>query len=328
MPTPFHDANRRRLLSRGLAAGLLLATRAASSSSLDAPGWRSIDLDWFDVGRARDVPVRLYLPAAASGRRVPLVLFSHGMGGSRAGYSYLGQHWASNGFATLHVQHIGSDRSLWFDGSAISLVNRLQRAANEQEAVSRVFDLRFALDHLLGHPIGEVIDWNQIVIAGHSYGANTALLAVGARVDRAEQNLYLQDPRLKAAILISAPPFYGETSSQQILASVQVPTLHITSTGDVIRIPGYFSAAEDRIDVFEAVRSSRKWLAVFKGGTHSMFTDRSATGGALLNNQVKNATRELTTAFLHSLYRGEVLQLGEWSDRYAGILARLSESRE
>lgn len=328
MTTPFHDANRRRLLSRGLAAGFLLATRAASSSSLDAPGWRSIDLDWFDMGRARDVPVRLYLPTAASGRRVPLVLFSHGMGGSRAGYSYLGQHWASNGFATLHVQHIGSDRSLWFDGSAISLVNRLQRAANEQEAVSRVFDLRFALDHLLGHPIGEVIDWNQIVIAGHSYGANTALLAVGARVDRAEQNLYLQDPRLKAAILISAPPFYGETSSQQILASVQVPTLHITSTGDVIRIPGYFSAAEDRIDVFEAVRSSRKWLAVFKGGTHSMFTDRSATGGALLNNQVKNATRELTTAFLHSLYRGEVLQLGEWSDRYAGILARLSESRE
>ncbi len=318
---------RRRLLLQGLATGLLLIAKPSLSAGLGLRTWQSVDLDWFDTSRARQVPVRLYLPMDSASRKVPLVIFSHGMGGSRAGYRYLGQHWASNGFATLHVQHIGSDRSLWSDGSPLAVVNRLRRAAQEDEAVSRVLDLRFALDSLLGHVLGDVIDSEQIAIAGHSYGANTALLAVGARVDRDGRSLQFQDSRIKAAIMISAPPFYGERSAQQILASVHVPTLHITSTGDVIRIPGYFSAAEDRIGVFEAVRSSRKWLAVFKGGTHSMFTDRSGTGGPLLNTQVKEATRELTTAFLQSVYRGEVLQLGDWSERHAGILDRLTERR-
>ena len=32
--------------------------------------------------------------------------------------------------------------------------------------------------------------------------------------------------------------------------------------------------------VFDATGSSRKALAVFSGGSHSMFTDRSGTGGA------------------------------------------------
>ena len=36
----------------------------------------------------------------------------------------------------------------------------------------------------------------------------------------------------------------------------------ITATGDVIRIPGYFSGVEDRLSVFDAIGSARKSLAV------------------------------------------------------------------
>ena len=71
------------------------------------------DFDWFDTARNRAVPVRLYLPAqTAPAQTLPLVMFSHGMGGSRRGYSYLGAYWASHGFTSLHLQHVGSDRSL------------------------------------------------------------------------------------------------------------------------------------------------------------------------------------------------------------------------
>ncbi|MFM8510593.1 MAG: hypothetical protein ACKOCU_09800 [Betaproteobacteria bacterium] len=54
-----------------------------------------------------------------------------------------------------------------------------------------------------------------------------------------------------------------------------MPTLHITATDDIIRIPGYYSGMGDRLAVFEATGSARKWLAVFEGGSHSMFTDRA-----------------------------------------------------
>ena len=90
------------------------------------------------------------LPAgwASSQNPVPLVVFSHGIGGSRSGYSYLGRYWASQGFASLHLQHVGSDTSIWF-GNPFGLPGRLQDAAQEGEAIARVHDLHFALDRLL-----------------------------------------------------------------------------------------------------------------------------------------------------------------------------------
>jgi len=40
--------------------------------------------------------VRVYLPE--SNQPAPVVLFSHGLGGSRSGNEFLGQHWARRGY--------------------------------------------------------------------------------------------------------------------------------------------------------------------------------------------------------------------------------------
>jgi predicted dienelactone hydrolase len=280
------------------------------------------DYDWRDEARARPVPVRLYWPTeVAPGQAVPLVVFSHGIGGSRLGYSYLGRYFAEHGIASLHLQHVGSDRAVWF-GSPWELVSRLQSAAQETEAVARVGDLRYALDQVLAGEYGARIDRSRIVAAGHSYGANTALLAAGARVPRAGQVMDLRDARIRAAILMSAPPFYGEGDEERILRHVQVPTLHITATDDVIRIPGYYSPSSDRIAVFEATGSPRKALAVFRGGSHSIFTDRAGPGGNELNAQVKAATQELSLAFLDAVFQGQDAALAVWPTRHQAILAR------
>lgn len=280
------------------------------------------DLDWVDDARQRLVPVRLYLPqAATAAQRVPLVVFSHGIGGSRAGYTYLGRGWASQGYASLHVQHVGSDRQLW-RGSLWSVFDRLRGAASENEAIDRAHDLRFALDRLLHSDWAPRIDGERIVAAGHSYGANTTLLVAGAQVERAGRRLDFRDPRIKGAIVISAPPFYGERDPAAVLGGVSVPSLHVTSTEDVIRIPGFYSGSEDRVSVFEATGSRRKTLAVFTGGSHSMFTDRPGTGGAWLNPQVKAATRALSLAFLHDVFGGDSAPLNEWPSRYGSIVSR------
>ena len=162
------------------------------------------EFEGFDARRNRLVPVRLYLPnpgqgavpgigagaaaAAAAGVPLPLVVFSHGIGGSRRGYSYLGRHWASQGWASLHLQHVGSDRALWA-GNPLAVAGWLLAAAQQSEATARVADLSFALDQLLAGPLAGRIDAARIVAAGHSCGANTALRAVGARVERGGQLL-------------------------------------------------------------------------------------------------------------------------------------------
>ena len=318
---------KRRLLLAGLGLvsiavrareDLLPADGAASAVPL---GWRAEDWDWTDEARQRAVPVRIYWPRMADAT-VPLVVFSHGIGGSRRGYSYLGSHFATEGYACLHLQHVGSDRGLWTGGSPLALVGRLQGAAQEAEAIARVYDLRFALSQALGGEFGALLDGQRVVAAGHSYGANTTLLASGARVVRDGQTLDLREPRLRAAIVISAPPFYGESSLAPILGPVRLPSLHISATEDIIRIPGYYSGPEDRVAVFNAIGSPRKALAMFNGGSHSMFTDRAGTGGVLLNGQVKAATKELATAFLRQVLHGDEQALRDWPQRHAALLAK------
>jgi predicted dienelactone hydrolase len=298
----------------------ILFTTALLASGFARAEACALEFDWFDSARQRAVPVRLYWPDAA--KPVPLVVFSHGIGGSRRGYAYLGEYFAANGIASLHLQHVGSDRSIW-TVNLLQLVGRLQDAAQEHEALERVRDLSFALDQLLASAeYGKRIDRNHIAAAGHSYGANTAMLAAGASVQRDGRRLEMRDPRVKAALLLSAPPFYGEDDLKAILRSVTLPTLHVTATEDVIRIPGYYSPASDRIAVFDAVGSPLKALAVFEGGSHSIFTSRGGTGGAALNPQVKMATRELALAFLQRVFDGKDDALLRWPETYRSLLAR------
>jgi predicted dienelactone hydrolase len=303
-----------------LAAALLLAGFAHAE-----PATR--DFDWFDETRQRPVPVRLYWPDADD-KPVAVVVFSHGIGGSRRGYSYLGEYFASHGIASLHLQHVGSDRSLW-RGNPFALVGRLQEAAQEHEALARVKDLSFALDQLLANDeFGARIDRARIAAAGHSYGANTVMLAAGASLERDGRRVDLRDARIRAAVLISAPPFYGEADPGRILRTLTLPTLHVTATEDTIHIPGFYSPVGDRLAVFEAVGSPLKALAVFQGGSHSIFTSRGGTGGDELNPKVKAATRELALAFLRQVFDGAGEALERWPQAWQPILARwVSPSR-
>jgi dienelactone hydrolase len=308
--------------------GATLVSPAPEALDVDASLFIAQSFDWFDSKRQRRVPAKLYLPAAeAAAGSLPLVVFSHGIGGSRDGYSYLGRYFAAHGYGSLHVQHVGSDRQLWF-GNPFTLSARLRDAAQDSEALNRVQDLRYSLDKILAAQEGALFDTRRIVAAGHSYGANTTMLIAGAQVEQQGEKVSLRDPRISAAILISAPPFYGMGDPNKILSRVDVPTLHITATEDVIQIPGYVSGLQDRMDIFKAMGSERavpKVLAVFKGGSHSIFTDRAGTGGLNLNPRVKIATRQLALAFLNGIPTSNYRAMDEWPLSNAELVAEFEK---
>ena len=303
-----------------LAAAAQAALQAKAEPSVEP---KVTDFDWVDGARKREVPVRLYWPTQlAPDVQVPLVVFSHGIGSSRTGYSYLGRHFAAHGIASLHLQHVGSDTRVWL-GNPFLVLKRLWDAASEQEAVNRVRDMSFALDELLERSeYGPRIDRKRIAAAGHSYGANTVMLAAGATLQRHGISVQYREPRIRAALLLSAPPFYGEPELKKILGAITLPSLHITATEDVIRVPGYYSPAADRLAVFDAAGSKVKALVVFEGGSHNIFTDRPATGGLTLNPRVKSATQDLTLAFLRSVFDASDEGMQQWPGKHGALISR------
>ena len=255
------------------------------------------DRDWIDASRQRLVPARLYLPRSTSA--APLVVFSHGLGGSRYGYSHLGRYWASHGIATLHLQHAGSDRAIW-TAQGFAIIKSLQDAATTDNAIARVKDVSFALDQVQAEPaLKHAIDPTRIGVAGHSFGANTALLAVGARFREAGAVLSFADPRIRAAVILSAPALPADQEPSFTYSAITVPTLHLTGTQDTTLIPGFGTSAQERRIPFDSMDAAPRYLGVYDGGRHSAFSDWSSDPTAM---SIKTSTRAISLAFWRDVF--------------------------
>jgi dienelactone hydrolase len=296
---------------------VLHSTEVAESLSLNID---EISFDWLDQSRERVVPALLFKPAHQKKAKA-LIVFSHGLGGSKERYAYLGQYWASQGYASLHVQHDGSDRKVW-RGNRLLLPLRLMDAADASEALARVQDVKFALDKILASEYAADFDPQNIMMAGHSYGANTSMLLSGAQVEQNGELVSLKDDRIKAAILISAPPFYNNQPLDQVLAEVTIPTLHITTTEDEIKVPGYYSSPSDRFELYYAMASSYKVLAVFSSGSHNIFSGwRRSEDIAPQQQVIKAATQALSSAFIEQVTTGDGRAMSLWAQQHQAVLS-------
>lgn len=260
---------------------------------------------WHDAARQRDVPVKIYYPADGAGP-FAVVVFSHGLGGSRDGYEFLGRHWASHGYVSVHLQHKGSDSSVWQgDGAPLEALRRA--AADVRNAIDRPKDVSFALDRLAqlnrdDQPLGRRLDLDRVGMAGHSFGAYTTIAVAGqAFLPRLGQPLSLRDPRVKAAIPMSAPvPRKGELDA--VYGPINIPCLHMTGTLD--DSPLNETTAEQRRLPFDHMNASDQYLVTFVGGDHMIFSGRigllpRSGKDPLFQELIRAGTTAFWDAYLH-----------------------------
>lgn len=176
--------------------------------------------------------------------RFPIVLLSHGAGGSARDYPWIGEYLARGGFVVLGVSHFGES---WVYGPETI----------DPVAVTRLWlrpkDCSFALDKLLVHPdFADHVDPAKIAALGHSSGGATVIMLAGAIFDATSLRAYCasgdstgdhgcdyaktltldtppeasasySDKRIK--VIVALDPAAGPGFSDESLAKVAVSTL-------------------------------------------------------------------------------------------------------
>lgn len=135
-------------------------------------------------------------PIAKEPKQFPLVILSHGMGGSGFGYTALIERLVSHGFVVAAIDHPGSAGAVWFpDGRLIGFhrdepapnLSREERWKRMMASVSEgieegAADVRFVLNQLLQLNAGSTpftgrFDPSRLAAMGHSAGAEFAARA-------------------------------------------------------------------------------------------------------------------------------------------------------
>jgi predicted dienelactone hydrolase len=237
-----------------------------------------VDLVVKDKNRSREIPLRIYLPAGKS--PAPVVLFSHGLGGTRLGNEYCGKHWAARGYVGVFLQHPGSDDSVWRKKPLGERMADMRRAANLENFLLRAKDVPAVLDQLdrwnktSGHELAGRLDMDNIGMSGHSFGAVTTQAVSGESFPIT--GTALTDKRIKAAIAFSPSVPRNGGDPKQIFGSVKIPWMLMTGTKDTAPIGEV--DVKSRLTVFPALPPGDKYELVLENAEHSAFTDRALPG--------------------------------------------------
>ncbi len=301
----------RQIVTRNLRACVILVL--AGLSSVEAKGYDPLvvdpnfqaqvrDLTVHDASRNRDIPVRLYLPA--NEQPAPIVLFSHGLGGSRAGSEFLGEHWAARGYIAVFVQHPGSDEAVWKDAAPEERMAALREAASLENFLLRVRDVSAVLDQLdawnKSGPLAGRMDLTKIGMSGHSFGAVTTEAVSGETFP--VSGTKLTDPRIRAAVIFS-PSTTVSTTAERAFGAVKIPWLLMTGTKDTAPIGP--ADMKSRLAVYPALHGAPKYQVVLNNAEHSAFTDRALPG----DHEPRNPNHHrvilaLSTAFWDAYLQG------------------------
>lgn len=264
-----------------------------------------IDLTVHDAARNRDIPVRVFLPVSSA--PAPVVLFSHGLGGSREGSPFLGEQWAARGYAVVYLQHAGSDSGVWKDVTPAERMAALRSAASLSNYLLRLKDVPAVLDQLTawnketGHALAGRLDLEHVGMSGHSFGALTTQGVSGESLG--ELGKKFTDPRIRAAVAFS-PDVPSKGDPKAAFASVSIPWMLMTGTKDVAFVGK--ATVESREAVFPALPPGDKYEVVLENAEHSAFSDRPLPG----DQQPRNPNHHrvilaLTTAFWDAYLKGD-----------------------
>lgn len=232
--------------------------------------------------------------------RSPLVVFSHGSGGSRVLALWLTEHLASHGFVVVAIDHPQNNVAATLSGGQDFPLSYALRPLDVLRAIDWA---RSEAD------FRDMVDGDRVAVIGHSFGGYTALSVGGARLDMDKLQAWCDaqnDPEQALALTIGV--CFLENAGQQIAeyrgyddvptgawdATVtegvravvalapwnapimnqeanETPTLFIVGDSDRVT-----PAERDTFVMFDEMRHADRWLVTFELADHYIFVDTCA----------------------------------------------------
>jgi predicted dienelactone hydrolase len=267
------------------------------------------DLVLHDANRDKDVHVRIFYPNDSG--KYPVIVFSHGAGGSQTCCDGLTRHWASYGYVTIQPTHDDSAVQRRNKGEENIPFQQVIRDALKKPALweSRPLDISYVLDalHLLENRVPGLagkIDEDRIGVGGHSMGSYTTEAIAGALVDLpGHPGKSFADARVKAVLCLSpqGPGQFGlnEHSFDQIAVPYMGMTGSLDSLGPVA------SPAWHKIP-FDRSQPGDKYHLFIEGANHASFvTPRTLRSHAEQGGAIFDYTNSAALAFWDDYLKGD-----------------------
>lgn len=267
--------------------------------------------EWFDASREnRKVAYKTYCPviqnAAENAATFPTIIWSHGLGGSREGAGFISRFIASHGYIIVHIQHHGTDSSLWEgkDGHPWDVIRstHIPRRATLQ----RFQDVPFALSQLDTLDIAPLIDRSKMGMSGHSFGGMTTQIMAGQRRGYGARRYSLHQPEFKAGIVYSPSPVqnYKNQHPENYYGGIKIPLLMMTGTDDDSPLENF--GYKERLDVFTHSGGPDQHLLILDKGDHMVY---NGSRGQLKENPKRDIHEEiikiLSLAFWEAYLKGD-----------------------
>ncbi len=293
------------------------APAAERTVDRSAPGPYAVQISeavWRDEVRKREVPVRICAPkpgktADKVADRVPVILFSHGLGGNREGGKIWAEHWAGYGYLVVQMQHAGSDDGLWKGKPVSEIAGDLKGGMSLQNLLLRIADVKFVIDEVLRRADAKegpfaMADTARIGMSGHSFGAQTTLAVAGQSTPWGSGVSGL-DKRITAAIAFS-PNARTKTNLDAQYGDIRMPFFSITGTRDAA-ILGDGTVYTDRQVPFRHMPKGDKYLVTFRDGDHMVFGGHTLRGKRVVerDSEIQKQVKAATLAFWDASLKGD-----------------------
>lgn len=207
----------------------------------------------------------------------PLLVFSHGYGGSGLSSVFLTEALAARGWIVACPDHHDKYSAVRISGERDEDFSRigLFRHAKEISAsgpedrakyLYRLNEIKLTLNSMIDSAIfGPLIDRERIAVGGHSFGGYTSLGLSGPIKE-------YYDPRIKALLLFSTGAG-GYLYTEEELRRVHIPSMLLIGEKEKEQRRGEKTIAELSAKIFNNVAPPKYFLTV-KGGDHLSFNNR------------------------------------------------------